>query len=234
MPLGAVGWGAVAASAVNTVGGALLTDDHGGGALNDASAWAARKEAELSERLYNYNEATFQPLEKSLVDKVSKLDTPEEQEAAAGRANADVTQSFDRANRNTAIRNAASGINPASPSIDSNAQTSNLTEAAQRATAMTLARKGVTDDALTKQFSVAQLGRGLPGAALSGLDSSARTLGTLGVNANNAERQQAYDIGYALKPLGNAISNGVNKWFGTSTPKSSGSFSPEMADAIGF
>lgn len=207
---------------VAAVAGAVVTsamsDDYGAEGANDAAADASRANAKIALENQRYFNETFKPLEKSLVEEVKTAGNAQDQEVAAGTANADVTQAFDRARRESKSLFARLGVNPDSPAFQTAQADSIFSEAASRAGAMNTARRTARDEGLTKRLSVSSIGRGLPALAQSGLSQSASSLAGIGVNAFNMQRQQNADNAAAIAPLVSAVSKGVTDWWGKKAP----------------
>lgn len=208
-------WGAAIA-----VGGSLLAsslqDDNGAEGFNDASAQAARDQAALAKEQFGIYKENYLPVEKSLIAEANAAGSPEEQERAAGQANADVTQGFDRARRQQDASFSARGIDSVSPMRVSADNSLNFSEAASRIGAENTARDREKNLGWDKRFGIASLGRNIPSQVSSSLSDAGRTFGILGNNATNSARQDRVDTGYAIAPLVNALSKNAKSWFGSS------------------
>jgi hypothetical protein len=191
-------------------------DDYGAEGANDASAYATRLQSEIAKKQYQYWEKTFQPLEEQIVAEAKDYGGPEDQEIQAGIANADVTQSYDRAERELEMKLAPYG--PESPNYATAIASLGLSEAGTRAGAMTTARRTVRDLGMDRRTQAANLGRGLPSQALTGLSSSAGQSATLANNMFNQGRIAAQDSANAIAPITSAASKGIQKWWANRTP----------------
>lgn len=226
-------WGYAAAAVGSQVVGAALTDDDPGGRnsasarSSDAAADATRAQTEMSKDQYAFYKANFQPLEARLagagadwLTKAGTFGTPEEQEAAAGRAHADATQAIGLARDSSRRSMASYGINPASGRFGNADLQISLAGAKADALAQNTARQTVKDTGFQKSIAatgvaqnIAGLGRGLPASAQTGI-AAAATQDQQQANSNFLQGQilsQQQREGAA--PLVNAASKGINKWW---------------------
>ena len=216
-------WAAVAAVAVPTIISAV-SGDHGASSANDASRDASRasadasaQQAKIAQDQWNQYKTTFQPLETDLAAKAKTYGTPAEQEAAAGRANADVTSSFDQARKQAMLGLSGSrGLNPNDPAYDAKIASTNLSEAATKAGAETQARIQARDLGFAKELDAIGIGKGIPA-------SSANSLGTVAGNSNvfNQAQRQNYNQAQGIYGIANLAQKGFNAWAGRSSGNSS-------------
>lgn len=128
---------------------------------------------------YNYQMATFRPLEQGLVSQAQNYNTEAMREQLASKAAADAGRAFN-INRGAMERSMASmGVNPNSGKFAAMANQNALGLAAQRAGAMTGARQQAEQLGWAKQLDAAGLGRNLAGAS----NAAYGTAGTMGNSA---------------------------------------------------
>lgn len=235
-------WGAVAGAVIGVAGNALL-GDHGAGDANSASADASRTSAQASKQQadialdqWNTYKSTYQPLEKQLVGDAATYGTEADQEAAAGRAHADVSQAFDATGKNSAALLASSyGINPASDAFKSNLNTVGTSEAVADAGAMNSARLQNRELGYAKRLDAIGIGKGIPASSASSLSSVASTTGMRGLPNFNQSQQLNQQQAYGVYGIGQVAKNGVNAWFnngsstGPAVNQQSSGWTPEQA-----
>lgn len=209
-------WGAVAGAAVSVVGSALLSDKGAGNAQQTSDA-ANQKQAQIAGEQWDRYKSTFAPLENDLAAKAKTYGTPAEQEAAAGRANADVTGQFDQARKQAMLGlNGSRGLNPNDPAYDAKIASTNLSEAATKAGAETQARIQARDLGFAKELDAIGIGKGIPA-------SSANSLGTVAGNSNvfNQAQRQNYNQAQGIYGIANLAQKGFDAWSGRSSGNSS-------------
>lgn len=123
-----------------------------------------RKNAELADDYDNYNKTTFRPLEKRIVSDAENFDTPAEQEAAAGRATADVVQAYDRNKASLSRGMRGFGVKMNSPAALSTMSKMSIDQAEAEAGAANKARESVKLQGRAMRMDAANLGRNLPSA----------------------------------------------------------------------
>ena len=206
-------WAVVAGAAVATVGGALLADDNGAEAANNAATDANALQAQISRDQWNRYKEIYEPLERQMVDEAQDYASPENYAKAAGEASATVSQQFSKA-RDRLTR--TPGLDPSSGAYQSSLVGLDLAQAANDATQQNLARKNVTDTAYSRKQSALALGKGLDATAASGLASSASSNLALAQAGNQQAGQQAAALGGITDRI--ISSPTVSNWLnGTST-----------------
>lgn len=206
-------WAIVAGEAIATVGGALLADDNGAEAANNAAADANALQAQISRDQWNRYKEIYEPLERQMVDEAQDYASPENYAKAAGEASATVSQQFSKA-RDRLTR--TPGLDPSSGAYQSSLVGLDLAQAANDATQQNLARKNVTDTAYSRKQSALALGKGLDATAASGLASSASSNLALAQAGNQQAGQQAAALGRTTDRI--ISSPTVSNWLnGTST-----------------
>jgi len=212
------------AGAVIGVGGALLSD-RGAKDASKVSADASRMSAEASKTQadialdqWNQYKTTFQPLETDLAAKAKTYGTPEEQEAAAGRANADVTAQFDAMRKAQQLGLSGSrGLNPNDPAYAATVGSTNLSEAATNAGAQTQARIQARDLGFAKELDAIGIGKGIPASSSNSLGSVAATTGIRGSQAFNQAQQLNQQQAQGIYGLTNLAQKGFNAWSNSGT-----------------
>lgn len=165
----------------------------------------------VSADLSNYNavRGQFQPIESLLLEDAAKAGTPAEQEAAAGRAGADVEQAFADSERQQRNRMIAQGINPDAPGgagVEL-ARLSALDRAKSLAGQKNLARLNEKNRGYTQRLGASQLGAQLAqqGIAADSLgeraqEANQRAINDVGLNdANNRARISVADADRAAR-----------------------------------
>jgi hypothetical protein len=183
----------------------------------NASTNAAQTTANIAADQWNYYKQNYQPLETNLIQQAQDAGSPEEFARARGAATADVTGAFDTARKNTERQMQSYGINPGSPSYQSNLASTNLAQGATQAGALTQADRNTRNLAYSKALDVVGIGRNIPpqsaAAATNAANaataaSNAATNRGIALNAQNTGMQQ--QIGFGLDTLGKA----AQSWFG--------------------
>ena len=142
-------------------------------AAGESSARASNILANISLEQWENYKKNFMPLEAELIAEAKKAGSQEEIAAAEGRAGADVTGAFSRANKSATDRMRAYGINPASQAFGSAATTSGLAEGAAMAGARTGARNQQKNLAYSRLQDAVALGKGIAPSATAAASASA-------------------------------------------------------------
>lgn len=211
------------AAIVGTVvgGNALLGDPLGiNGHPNQTANNAAGQSSAISSDQYKFWQDNYAPAEKELIAQAKQAGSPEEFNAAAGRANADVAGSFDQAQKQTQSRMQSFGINPGSPAYQNTAASVDLAQGSAKAGALTTAYNQQKQLAYSKALDVAGLGRNIPAqsAASSASAANAATYASNAAYGQNSANMR--NIGYGLNSLatgGQKLYGAASNWFG-STP----------------
>ena len=131
----------------------------------EAQSGLMKQSIEQGDDYFNYMKNTFRPLEGQMVAEARAAGGKDEQEAAAGRAAADVTQAF-TSQRDAMMRDMArSGADPSSGRFGAGLRSMAATEALANAGAMTKGREGAKTLGYAKKMDAVGIGRGLPGAS---------------------------------------------------------------------
>jgi hypothetical protein len=150
---------------------------------------AQRQQMAQAQDYYDYARTTFRPVEQGLVRQAMEFNTDayreqlaQEAAAAAGRAFGTTQAASERAMRSM-------GVNPNSGAGLAMQSQANLGLAAQRAGAMTGARRQAEQLGWARQMDVTGLGRGLPGASLAAY-GGATGAGSAGLASSMAPANQ--------------------------------------------
>ena len=131
----------------------------------EAQSGLMAQSIEQGDDYFKYMKNTFRPLEGQMVAEARAAGGKDEQEAAAGRAAADVTQAF-TSQRDAMMRDMArSGADPSSGRFGAGLRSMAATEALAKAGAMTKGREGAKTLGYAKKMDAVGIGRGLPGAS---------------------------------------------------------------------
>lgn len=173
--------------------------------VSDAQLASMRQNDEISRDYWNYQTGTFRPLERRIVDKAERFDTPERQEAEAGRAVADVAQQAGLA-RQTQMRDMGRmGVNPNSGRFAAMSNQMTLGTATASAQAANQARRNIELQGQARRMDAASLGRNLPGnqATSAGVALSA------GANAANTGQMPLNQAQSAAGMMGQGFNTAI-------------------------
>ncbi len=187
-----MGWVQLAGAAISLFGGALMADDNGAEAANNAAANATALQAQIAREQWERYKEIYEPLERQAVAEAQDYASPENYAKAAGEASAAVGQQFSKA-RERLTR--TPGLDPSSGAYHASLVGLDLAQAANDATQQNLARKNVSDTAYARKHSALALGKGLDTAAASGLAASASSNLALAQAGNQQAGQQAAALG---------------------------------------
>lgn len=188
----------------------LATSALTGSSNTSAGSMAADTAANIAQDQWNYYKQNYQPLESNLINQAMDAGSPEAFARNRGTANADVTNAFDKAGKQTASRLQSFGINPSSPAYQSAMGSTDLAQGASTVGALTAADNNTRDRAYTMARDVVGIGRGIPAAATAGSLGASSAQNNASTIAANQNAQTQKNIGYGLDTLGNVAS----KWFG--------------------
>lgn len=202
--------------AVGLVAG-LAGDDNGAQGANDASAQNSRQSAQISGEQWDYYKQHYQPLESKTIADANNVGNPAEQEAAASRAAATVAQAKDAEIANAKRQQMSFGVRPSSDAAIAMDRNSQADKAAMTATAGNDARENAKWMGRQYRQNVVNSGKGIPGQAISGLNSAAGTQMNIGTNAFNRSQTMAQNAGYAAAPFVKSATDWFNKGGGSGT-----------------
>lgn len=195
--------------------GAIAAKKQGDAASKSADAQTrlAEEQAALAREQWDYYKTNYQPLEKQLIGDAANYDTAERRDNAANSAMADQQREFDAGKTALSNRFASMGLDPSQGRFQSGLRDMEVSAAANKAGAGTIARRSVEQEGYNRRLSVAGLGRNIPmnvsnamSAAQNGLSNSAQ------LNAAAAART-AGGIAY----LGNKVGDVFKTWGGGNT-----------------
>lgn len=174
----------------------------------------------------------FQPLEDQLIEESRGLGSIANQNRGAQQAAADVAGSFGMAREK--LNKTAQGSQAAAQ----DANRLNLAEAAASAAGQTAARQAARDRGTQALVTAANIGRGLPGQATSGMSGASGImtaasggLGRAGEFASGQARAYAQDFGAGMRAIGGLAANSAfRNWVSGYTP--GGSAASNMPDNI--
>ena len=132
--------------------------------ISDAQLGQMNKQSALTDDYAKYNRETFRPLERGIVDAASNYDTEGQRELAAGRASADVTQSFGLARAQMGRDLTRRGVDPSSGAALAASSDMATQEALGLAGAANKARMDTQTQGYARKMDAASLGRNLPSA----------------------------------------------------------------------
>lgn len=193
--------------------------------INDQLSVSAQNQAQAKSQWDRFL-TIFAPVEDQMVKDAMTIDTPAEQERAAGEAGAQVTKSYDAMQKQQARNLASMGINPNSGrALAVNANTGAM-QAADSANAMTNARQLVKDKGIALRAGAANFGRNMPNTASnaygltlnagnSAVGNSAATMNN--ANANAAQMNSGFNTAIsgnnsAGSILNQQYGNQINAW----------------------
>lgn len=163
------------------------------GAL-DAQNAIAEEQLAMAREQWDYYKSNYQPLEQGVIADAQTAGSPELQEAAAGRAVADVRQQYgisrDMANRGLQRY----GLDPSDPTYQSMLLDSNLNEAATSAGSANLARENERNLGYTKKIQALSLGKGLPTEASANMRGASAGLGNVAAGYGGIYKQDMNNI----------------------------------------
>jgi len=166
---------------------------------------------------YDYNKATFRPLEQGMVTDAQAFDTDAYRNILATKAAADAGLAFGRTRQANERAMASMGVNPNSARFQGIGSQAALGQAGARAGAMTGARERAHQLGYARKFDAAGLGRGLAGASTAAYGSAsgaggqaAGTYGMAGQQHMAGMAQGAGTIGSGLNMQVSGLSNVLN------------------------
>ena len=166
---------------------------------------------------YDYNKATFRPLEQGMVTDAQAFDTDAYRNILATKAAADAGLAFGRTRQANERAMASMGVNPNSARFQGIGSQAALGQAGMRAGAMTSARERAQQMGHARKMDAAGLGRGLAGASTAAYGSAsgaggqaAGTYGMAGQQHMAGMAQGAGTIGSGLNMQVSGLSNVLN------------------------
>lgn len=141
---------------------------------------------------------TFQPIEDQLVKEAMEYDTPEKQAAAAAEAKSSIMTEADTARDISDRRMASYGIKPGSGRWDGVDKAGETALALGSANAQNKARENVRNTGTALRTNVSNMGKGLPGQALSAASLGLNAGSTATGNQSNSQNM-SYNAGNIMQ-----------------------------------
>lgn len=174
--------------------------------VSDAQLASMRQNDAISKDYWNYQQSTFRPMERAIVDAAQNYDTEARSEQKAGQAMADVEQQLAAAQGQQTRQLTRMGVNPNGGKFAAMSNQMTMAGALGKASAATKAREGVELQGYARKMDAANLGRNLAsnqatsaGVALNAGNSAANTGGMALSQAQNATNQAAQGFNTAIQ-----------------------------------
>lgn len=174
--------------------------------VSDAQLASMRQNDAISKNYWDYQQGTFRPLERSIVEGAQKYDTEARREQKAGQAMADVEQQMAAAQGQQNRAMTRMGVNPSSGKFAALTNQMSMAGALGKAQAAIKAREGVEMQGYARKMDAANLGRNLAsnqatsaGVALNAGNSAATTGQMPLTQAQNATNQAAQGFQTAIQ-----------------------------------
>lgn len=175
-----------------------------------------KRSNEIAGAMWDRYKQVYQPLQDKVIQDATNVDSEANQEAAAGRANADVTGQFEQKRQANLERLRSLGVNPNSGAfIEANSRLAGQ-EAGANVGAQTGARQNLMNVGRQYRASVAGTGAAMPQQSMSGFTSNASGLGSAATGIRTGRGVDNKAMGAFLSPIVGGIGRGVSNWFGTS------------------
>lgn len=175
-------------------------------AVSDAQLASMQQNDAISKDYWNYQQSTFRPMERAIVDAAQTYDTESRREQKAGEAIADVQQQIDAAQGQQSRQLARMGVNPNGGKFAAMSNQISMAGALGKAQAAAKARDGVELQGYARMMDAANLGRNLAsnqatsaGVALDAGNSAAATGQMPLTQAQNATSQAAQGFNTAIQ-----------------------------------
>jgi len=154
---------------------------------------------------YDYNKATFRPLEQGMVADAEAYDTDAMRNQLATKAAADSGLAFGRTQQANQRAMASMGVNPNSGRFQGIGSQSALMQSANRAGAMTSARERAQQMGHARKMDAAGLGRGLAGASSAAYGGAAGAGGQAAGTYGMAGQQHMSGMGQGSATIGSGL-----------------------------
>lgn len=175
-------------------------------AVSDAQLASMQQNDAISKDYWNYQQSTFRPMERAIVDAAQTYDTEARRDQKAGEAIADVQQQIDAAQGQQMRQLARMGVNPNDGKFAAMSNQMSMAGALGKAQAANKAREGVELQGYARKMDAANLGRNLAsnqatsaGVALNAGNSAANTGGMALSQAQNATNQVGQGFNTAIQ-----------------------------------
>ena len=174
--------------------------------VSDAQLASMRQNDAISKDYWNYQQNTFRPVERAIVDAAQTYDTEARSDQKAGQAVADVQQQIDASLGQQTRQLTRMGVNPNDGKFAAMSNQMSMAGALGKAQAAAKAREGVELQGYARKMDAANLGRNLAsnqatsaGVALNAGNSAAQTGGMALSQAQNATNQAAQGFNTAIQ-----------------------------------
>ena len=173
--------------------------------VSNAQLAALDSNTALSNDYAAYQKNTFRPLEQSIVSEAQTYDTEARRDSEAGKAVANVTQSFNNTRDQNTRAQQRMGVNPSSGRMQAMGNQIAIAQAGAQAQASTGARQNIETQGYARRMDAANLGRGLAsnqatsaGVALNAGNSAVSNAGQTLAQGNQAAAQMGQGWGTAI------------------------------------
>lgn len=150
--------------------------------ISDAQLGSMRQNDAISKDYWDYQQSTFRPMERAIVESAQTYDTETRREQKAGEAIADVQQQIDASQGQQTRQLARMGVNPNDGKFAATSNMMTMAGALGKAEAASKAREAVELQGYARKMDAANLGRNLAsnqatsaGVALNAGNSAAAT-----------------------------------------------------------
>jgi len=174
--------------------------------VSDTQLASMRQNDAISRDYWNYQQETFRPVERSIVDAAQNFDTESRRDQKAGEAIADVEQQLAAAQGQQTRQLTRMGVNPNDGKFAGMANQMSMAGALAKAQAASKARESVDLQGYARKMDAASLGRNLAssqatsaGVALNAGNSAAATGQMPLTQAQNATSQAAQGFNTAIQ-----------------------------------
>jgi hypothetical protein len=154
---------------------------------------------------FDYNKATFRPLEQGIVTDAQAFDTDAMRNQLATKAAADSGLAFGRTRMANERAMASMGINPNSARFQGIGSQAALSQAGMRAGAMTGARERAQQIGHARKMDAAGLGRGLAGASSAAYGGASGAGGAAAGTYGMAGQQHMAGMGQGSATIGSGM-----------------------------
>ena len=175
-------------------------------AVSDAQMASMQQNDAISKDYWDYQQNTFRPVERSIVDAAQTYDTEARREQKAGEAIADVQQQIDASLGQQMRQLTRMGVNPNDGKFAAMSNQMSMAGALGKAQAAAKAREGVELQGYARKMDAANLGRNLAsnqatsaGVALNAGNNAAATGQMPLTQAQNATSQAAQGFNTAIQ-----------------------------------
>lgn len=163
---------------------------------------AQNEQMRQAREAFDFQQSTFRPLERQLVADAANYDSAGERERLAAQAAADAGLAFNTTRQASERAAASMGVNPNSGRFAGISSAAGLTQAANRAAAMTNARTQADQIGHARKLDAAGLGRNLAGASAAAYSGAARSGAIAGDARQSAGQNFAQNFSMGAQTIG--------------------------------